>query len=170
MRVQLSHPQRENKIAHPGEFFSAQCADFFEARAGILLFGCLRATLQRKGGKMKKDGKTKLVVLIIALGIGWFGCFLTTREHPEVGVFLLFTSLTSLSRLAPAVASRALAVLALGAWYLAFPDRGREGQTILLPILTGGSAFLTVLLLREIVDVLLEGGEGGGGGKEKGKK
>jgi hypothetical protein len=29
----------------------------------------------------------------------------------------------------------------------------------LLPILTGGSAFLVLLLLREIVHTLLEGGE-----------
>ena len=115
------------------------------------------------------DGKVRLVVLTIALAIGWLGCFLTTREHPEVGVFFLFASLTSLSRMMPAVASRALAILALGAWYLAFPDQadqGREGQTILLPILTGGSAFLTVLLLREIVDAFLQGG----GGEERGKE
>jgi hypothetical protein len=119
----------------------------------------------------KKDGKTKLVVLVIALGIGWFGCFLSMGGHPEVGVFLLFASLTSLSRLAPVVASRALAILALGAWYLAFPQqRGQEEQTILLPILTGGSAFLVAVLLREIVDALLKEGEGGEEGKEKGKK
>jgi hypothetical protein len=118
---------------------------------------------------MKKNGKTKLVVLIIALGIGWFGCFLTTRERPEVGVFLLFASLTSLNRLASAVASRALAILALGAWYLAFPQGGQAGgQTILLPILTGGTAFLVLLLLREIVALLVPIEEGGGGGaKEK---
>jgi hypothetical protein len=143
----------------------------FEARVGISLFGHLPTTLEGKGGKMKKDGKTKLVVLIIALGTGWFGCFLTTREHPEVGVFLLFTALTSLSRLAPSVASRTLAVLAIGAWYLAFPQQAQQGaQTILLPILTGGSAFLALLLLREIVDALLKEGEGGEEGKEKGKK
>jgi hypothetical protein len=126
---------------------------------------------------MKKDGKMKLVVLVIALGIGWLGCFLTTREHPEVGVFMLFASLTSLSRLY-GVASRALAILAIGAWYIAFPQNGGQqgGQMILLPILTGGSAFLIVLLLREIVGTLLEGDEGeerggeGVGGKEKGKK
>jgi len=118
---------------------------------------------------MKKDGKTKLVVLIVALAMGWLGCFLTTTERPEVGVFLLFAALTSLGRLAPSVASRALAVLAIGAWYLAFPQ-GAQGQTIFLPILTGGSAFLIVLLLREIVDLLLKEGEGGEEGKEKGKK
>jgi hypothetical protein len=118
---------------------------------------------------MKKNGKIKLVVLAIALGIGWLGCFLDTGERPEVGVFLLFASLTSLSRLAPSVASRALAILALGAWYIALPQGAQAGgQTILLPILTGGSAFLAVLLLREIVDVLLK--EGDGEGKEKGKK
>jgi hypothetical protein len=120
---------------------------------------------------MKNGDGIKLVVLIFALGIGWLGFFLTTREHPEVGVFLLFASLTSLSRLAPPVASRALAILALGAWYLAFPQGAQAGgQTILLPILTGGSAFLAVLLLREIVDALLvplEEGEGGGGGAKK---
>jgi len=115
------------------------------------------------------DGKVKLTVLFIALAIGWLGCFLTTREHPEVGVFLLFASLTSLSRLAPAVASRALAILALGAWYLAFPDREQEEQRILLPILTGGSAFLTVLLLREVIDALLQGREEGEAKEGKGQ-
>jgi len=119
---------------------------------------------------MKKgdgDGKIKLVVLIIALAIGWIGCFLTTREHPELGIFLLFASFASLSRLAPAVASRALAILALGAWYLAFPQHQDGEQAILFAILTGGSAFLVVLLLREIIGVLLEGGEGE---KEGGKR
>jgi hypothetical protein len=117
--------------------------------------------------KNVKDGKIKLVVLVIALAIGWLGCFLTTRERPEVGVFLLFASLTSLSRLAPSVASRSLAILAIGAWYLAFPQQ--EGHAILLPILAGGSAFLVVLLLREVVDTLLQGGEGEEQGKEKGR-
>ncbi len=120
---------------------------------------------------MNKDGKVKLIVLIIALGVGWFGSFLTTSKYPEVGIFLLFASLTSLSRLATKVASRALAILALGAWYVAFPDqRGQEEQMILLPILIGGSAFLIALLLREIVHALLEGGEGGQGDREEGKK
>ncbi len=123
--------------------------------------------------KKKADGKTKLLVLIIALGIGWFGCFLTIRERPEVGVFFLFASFTSLSHLAPLVASRTLAILALGAWYLASPQQGAHagGQAILLPVLTGGSAFLVLLLLREVVDVLLERGEGREGGEgEKSKK
>ncbi len=120
---------------------------------------------------MNKDGKLKLIVLVIALGVGWFGSFLTTSKYPEVGIFLLFTSLTSLNRLATRVASRALAVLALGAWYVAFPDQGRgEEQTILFPILIGGSAFLVVLLLREIVHSLLEGEEGGEGDREEGKR
>ncbi len=121
--------------------------------------------------KKQKHGKAKIVLITLALAMGWFGCFLIARERPEVGIFLLFASLTSLSRVAPAVASRALAILALGVWYLAFPQREAQGGglVILLPILTGGSAFLTVLLLREIVDALLEG-EGGEGGKEKGER
>jgi hypothetical protein len=128
---------------------------------------------------MKKNGngKMKLLVLVIALGVGWVGCYLTTGKHPAVGVFLLFASIASLSRI-PSISSRALAILAIGAWYLAFPQNGGQqgGQMILLPILTGGSAFLIVLLLREIVGALLEGGEGeergsegASGGREKGK-
>jgi hypothetical protein len=111
----------------------------------------------------KLDGKTKSFLLTIALAVGWFGSYLTMSGHPEVGVFLLFASLTSLSRLAPEAASRALAVLALGAWYVAFPQREAQGEglALLLPILTGGSAFLVLLLLREIVHTLLEEEENG---------
>lgn len=114
------------------------------------------------------DGKTKSVLLAIALAVGWFGSYLTMSGHPEMGVFLLFASLTSLSRLVPEAASRAFAVLALGAWYVAFPQREAQGgeMAILPPILTGGSAFLVLLLLREIVHALLEGGEDG---KESGR-
>ncbi len=120
----------------------------------------------------KQDGKVKSALLVIALAVGWFGSYLTMSGHPEVGVFLLFASLTSLSRLAPEAASRALAILALGAWYIAFPQREAQGGglTILLPVLTGGSAFLVVLLLREIVHSLLEGGEGGQENGEEGRK
>ncbi len=117
----------------------------------------------------KRDGKAKLVLLIIALGIGWFGAHLTTTQHPEVGIFLLFASLTSLSRLAAEVASRTLALLALGTWYIAFPQKGQEGQEILLPLLTGGTAFLFVLLLREIVGTLLQA-EGGKESRQEGRE
>jgi len=116
----------------------------------------------------KRDGKAKLALLIIALGIGWFGAYLTTTQHPETGVFLLFASLTSLSRLAAEVASRTLALLALGTWYIAFPDqREQEGQEILLPLLTGGTAFLFVLLLREIVGTLFQAGKGEESGQDR---
>ncbi len=118
----------------------------------------------------KQDGKVKLVLLIIALGIGWFGAYLTTTQHPEMGIFLLFASLTSLTRLPAEVASRALALLALGTWYIAFPQKGQEGQEILLPLLTGGTAFLFVLLLREIVGTLLQAGEGGKESRQEGRE